>query len=110
MVSGAAMATAGSIRSDSMRSPSHLGPGLQPSVCNIGTALLPRLPRLVNAERTEAVGAQLRISDRAAFLSHPRGTEAAVGLDKIVVLLPLTDVLRRVSRHFAYGCGLVGTG
>jgi len=44
---------------------------------------------------TETVGAQFRISDRPAFLSHPTGPIIAVGGNTMIVLLALPYVLRR---------------
>ena len=68
------------------------------------------LLRLIGFERADAACAQVSISDRPAFLSHPVGAKAAVGGDKMIVLLAFADVLRRRLRHFECGCGLVGTG
>lgn len=49
----------------------------------------------IRTERSEAVGTQLGISDRAAFLFHPGCAKAAVGAYEMIVLLTLADVLRR---------------
>src|SRR5947209_6015324 len=53
------------------------------------------LPGLISIERSEAVGTQLGISDRPAFLSHPGCAKAAVGAYEMIVSLTLADVLRR---------------
>ena len=52
-------------------------------------------PGLINTEGTNAVGAQLGISYRPAFLSHPVRTKVGVVAYEMIVLLALADILRR---------------
>jgi hypothetical protein len=59
------------------------------------TNIIHALPGLIRTKGPEAVGTQLGIADRPAFLSHPGRTKAAVGAYEMIVLLALSDILRR---------------
>jgi len=75
--------------------PTIPGRGSTTAALCVNVARRQRLPRLINTERADTVGAQLGVSDWSAFFSHPVGAEAAVGGYKIIVLVALADVLRR---------------
>jgi hypothetical protein len=64
------------------------------------------LPGLIGTEGPEAVGTQLGISDRPAFLPHPGCAKAVVGAHEMIVLLALADVLRRCFAPFRAVVGI----
>jgi len=89
---GVTTTAAGSIRSRcEIRSPEYLGRGF----FDHQTSARVGLPGLIDTEGTEAVGPQAGISDRPAFLSHPRAAEARIGSEEIIVPLALRHVLCR---------------
>ena len=65
----------GSIRTHNAKSPAISG---RAQLSSLLVARGQRLPRLINTERADTVGAQLRISDRPASLSHPVGAKATI--------------------------------
>jgi hypothetical protein len=64
----------------------------------ISDALIPPLQRpraFILVEARDALGVQLRVVNRTAFLAHPRGAEGGVGRHQAIVVLALDDVLAR---------------
>ena len=71
-----------------------LGAGGYPGPATNATRV-PTLPGLIDTESADAVGTQLGISDRPAFLSHTGVAEASTDAEEMIVPLALPHVLCR---------------